>query len=299
MRHALELAAFLVLSAPLALLPRGAALRLGSALGFLAYYLWGSRRRIALQNLRAAIERKALNTALVPERVIRENFMNMGRWLAEVARVYFGFGGPIVEAVRVKGLEHYERARAGGRGVMFFTGHCGNWELLTIALSSKVAPFCGVARKQSNPFVDRFIVRARRRHGSDIIYKQGALRKFISVLKAGGNAGVVVDQAVLPDEGVLVDFLGAPAWTMKMPVTVARRTGAALLPVFLRMDEKGHEIVLHPEVELSGDEAEDTRRLCSYVEDFIRENPSQWLWIHRRWKRTGPEHPERHGVRTA
>jgi len=299
MRHVLELGAFLVLSAPLALLPRRLALRVGPALGFLVYFLWGSRRRIALENLKAAIGRKALDPALVPERVVRENFMNMGRWLAEVARVYYGLGGPIVDAVRVRGLEHYERAKAGGRGVMFFTGHCGNWELLTICLSAKVAPFCGVARKQSNPFVDRFIVRARRRYGSDIIYKQGALRKFITILKAGGNAGVVMDQAVLPDEGVLVDFLGAPAWTMKMPVMVARRTGAALVPVFLRMDEKGHEIVLHPGVELSGDEVEDTRRLCSYVEDFIRENPSQWLWIHRRWKRTGPEYMEQHGARKA
>jgi len=63
------------------------------------------------------------------------------------------------------------------------------------------------------------------------------------------------------------------------------------VPVFIRRTGEGHEITVHPEVSLSSnsnqEEAvrEDTERFSSFIEDYIRENPSQWLWMHRRWKR--------------
>jgi KDO2-lipid IV(A) lauroyltransferase len=285
MKHIFELAGFFLLSAPLAILPLGIAVRVGRALGSLTYMLWGSRRRITVENLRRAKQRGAIDDPRSAEELARETFRNLGRWVAEITRSYFGRGDALIREIEVQGLEHYRVALDKGKGVIFVSGHCGNWELLMLSFAEKIGPIVGVARKQSNPYLDRFITRARSRYKSEVVYKEGALRKFISRLKEGGSVGVLMDQSVLPEEGVLIDFLGAPAWNTKMPVALARRTGAALLPVFIKATESGHEIAIHPDAELSSDDIADTKRLSSYVEDFIKSNPTQWLWIHRKWKR--------------
>jgi KDO2-lipid IV(A) lauroyltransferase len=287
-RHLLELIVFLAISSPIALLPLGLSIRAGELIGLFAYYLLTGRRRIALENLRAAVERGALRIpdSWTPEDVVRESFSNMGRYLSEIVKVYFGLGDGIIRDVQVEGLEHHEKARARGKGVIFVTGHCGNWELWALTLPTMIGRAWGVARRQSNPYVDWFIVKARERYGGSVIFKEGALRKTISVLRQGGTVGVVMDQAVLRKEGVLVDFLGAPAWTTRLPAALARKTSAAVIPTFIYRKDKGYVIRIHPEVELPGEDAADTRIMTEYVEGYIRENPSRWLWVHRRWKHT-------------
>jgi KDO2-lipid IV(A) lauroyltransferase len=286
MRHVLELLFFLLFSAPLAILPLSLSRKAGELLGLLVYFLWGGRRRIAVENLRAAVGRNAVSISRSPESVIRENFRHMGRSFSEVVRIYYGLGGRIVKGIKFQGLENYETAKAEGRGVIFITGHCGNWELMLLALNTRVGSISPVARRQNNPYLNSFIEKARERFGAKVIYKRGALRKLLSVLKEGGIVGVIMDQSVLPEEGVVMDFLGAPAWITKMPAALARRTSASVVPVFIRRNNGVHEITVHPAVELVGEDAEDTKRMSRYMEDYIRENPSEWLWMHRKWKRT-------------
>ncbi|MEJ2254690.1 MAG: lysophospholipid acyltransferase family protein [Nitrospirota bacterium] len=287
MKHVLELLLFLAVAAPLAVLPLRASRKVGELLGLLLYALWGTRRRVGTENLRAALARGALEDSRSAEAICRENFRHMGRGAAELVKVFLGRGDALVRDVAVQGREHLERARQGGRGVILVTGHFSNWELLALSLSVRVMPIVGVARKQSNPYLDRLVMSTRKRYGSEMVYKRGALRRFLAVLHSGGAVGVVMDQAVFPDEGVLIDFLGAPAWTTRTPVALARRTGAALVPVFIVWDGAGYTIRIREEVPLLGEEAEDTRRLSAHIEQEIREHPAQWLWIHRRWKRAG------------
>lgn len=210
----------------------------------------------------------------------------MGRSLIEIVKIYFGLGDKIVRGIEVEGKENYLRAKEKGRGVIVFSGHCGNWELLVLALFTKVDDVYGVARRQSNPYIDRFIVRTRKKYGTRITYKEGALKKFIAALRMSETVGIIIDQSVLPREGIIVDFLGSPAWTTKMAASLAKRTSTPVVPIFIKRTDNGHVIRIYPEVELTGDEVEDTSRMTSYVEDYIRENPSDWLWIHRKWKRT-------------
>jgi KDO2-lipid IV(A) lauroyltransferase len=286
MRHLIELIVFVLLSAPLAILPLGLSRKAGELLGLLFYLLWGSKRRIAVENLRAAVERNALSIPAPPERVIRENFMQMGRSLSEVIKIYYGLGDSIVNGVRVEGLENFKNAKARGKGIIYITGHCGNWELMQLVVSLKVGELFVVVRMLNNPYINSVVERTRGRYGSSVVYKQGALKKLLSTLKEGGSAGVLMDQSVFPEEGVVIDFLGAPAWTTKTPAALAKRTSAAVLPIFMRRAHDGYVVTIHPMVEMSGDEVEDTKRMSGYIEDYIRENPSGWLWMHRRWKRT-------------
>ncbi|MEC4686670.1 MAG: lysophospholipid acyltransferase family protein [Nitrospirota bacterium] len=278
---------------PLVILPLRLALRVGSLIGVIGYFVWGSRRRIAVDNISHAIRAGFIDNSVPVTELVKEHFRNLGMSAVEIARIYHGFGSRILDRIEVEGLDNYQRAREKGMGILLITGHCGNWELLALAVSCKVSPVGAVARPINNPYLNSLIERVRKRYGNSVIYKKGALRAIISRLRKGGAVGILIDQSVLPAEGVVVEFLGRPAWTIKSPSLIARKTGASVVPVFIRRRDNGsHVVEIHPEVELSDAEdleravLEDTKRFTSFVERYIVKNPTEWLWIHRRWKRT-------------
>ena len=292
----LQAAVFLMCSLPLSFLP----VKAGELFGLILYFLWKGRREIATDNLKKSVALHALSLSRSPEEVIREHFKNLGRSFIEIIKIYYGRGRTILEKTVIKGIDNFEKARARGKGVLIITGHCGNWELLAILASYKVSPTSVVVRPLNNPYLNAFLQTARSRFGNRIIDKKGALRAILATLKNGGNVGILMDQAVLAEEGFVIDFLGRGAWTSKVPAMIARKTAAAVVPAFIRREGKGHEISIYPEVTLSSlsdyEHAvrEDTQRFSRFIEDYIRQNPSQWLWVHRRWKRV-PEDKETGG----
>lgn len=281
----LELLSLVLVSLPLAVLPLALSKKAGGLIGLLSYHIWLKRRHVALENVSKAVERGALSIRGAPEEVVRENFKNLGISLSEVIKVYFGLGRKIIRKVSIKGAENFKKALLKEKGVIFVSGHAGNWEILGLALSAKVQQVAVVVRPLDNPFLNAIVEGARASYGNIVIHKKGAIKGIFSALKGGGTVGILMDQAVLPEEGVTIEFLGAPAWTTKMPALIGKKTSAALIPVFIRRTAEGHEITIHPEVPLCGDEREDTENLSSYIEDYVRENPAEWLWMHRRWKR--------------
>ena len=284
----LEAAFFTALSFPVAALPHKTALKAGEFLGLSIFYLWGSRRKIAIEN----IEKASINSRQPAVILAREVFKNMGRSFIEVIKIYYGLGKGLIEDVEIRGIENFQKAKAKTRGVIVITGHCGNWEMAAIVFGFKVDHIYGVARRQNNPYFHSFVGKLRATYGNRIIYKEGALKSILTVLKKGRNVGILMDQAVLKNEGYIIDFLGRPAWTTKMPALIARRTGAAVVPVFLHREGDGHVFTIYPEVELSNNEddetavIEDTKRFSGCIENYIKQHPTEWLWIHRRWKRT-------------
>ncbi|GBE36695.1 lipid A biosynthesis lauroyl acyltransferase [bacterium BMS3Bbin07] len=277
---------------PIGVMPLRLALRVGSLIGLMGYFIWGSRRRIAVDNISHAIQAGFIDNSVSASGLTKEHFRNLGKYAAEIVRIYHGFGSKILDRIEVEGIDNYQRAREKGKGILLITGHCGNWELLALAVSFKVSPVGAVARPINNPYFNSLIERVRKRYGNSVIYKKGALRAIISRLRKGGTVGILIDQSVLPAEGVVVEFLGRPAWAIKSPSLIARKTGASVVPVFIRRRDNGsHLVKIHPEVELSDAEdlemavLEDTKRFTSFVERYVMENPAEWLWIHRRWKR--------------
>ncbi|MBS1114074.1 MAG: lipid biosynthesis acyltransferase [Nitrospirae bacterium] len=281
----------IILSIPLAVLPLQWALRAGEVLGLLLFYLWGSRRRIAIENLGKTVSVHAIIITQPVETIIRNNFKNLGRSLAEVIKIYYGLGQKIFDVVHIEGIEHLDVARAKGKGVLLITGHCGNWELLALSSSARHSPISIVARPVNNPYINTFVKRARKKYGNRVIDKKGALKPVMQGLKRNECIGILMDQAVIPEEGYVIDFLGRGAWTTKMPALIARKTGAAVIPAFIHRENDGHRIRLYPEIELSADNDKekaliaDTERFSGFIEGYIGEHPAEWLWIHRRWKR--------------
>jgi len=272
-------------------LPLRLAQRIGDALGLLIYVFWRSKRKIALDNICSAVERGALALMEDPQAVIRRNFRNVGKLIIEVIKIYYGFGESIFRTVELRGAENFSKAKKKGKGVMFITGHCGNWELMAVYLSMSLGRAIIVARKQNNDYLNWFIERTREKYGNHIIYKQGALKQILTALKKNETVALLMDQSVIRSEGLIIHFLGKNAYAMKTPAIIARKTGAAVVPLFIRRTEKGHIIDIQEEIPLvTGDDSDtallhDTINFSKPIEEYIKKYPSDWLWIHRRWKR--------------
>ncbi len=266
-------------------MPLRLARRFGRAAGLLLYKIWASRRRIAVANIREAIGRGALETGSAAEKIAEDCFKNLGESFIEIIKIYSGLDRKIMGGITFRGLENFEAPRSARRGIIFVTAHAGNWELLALASSVKFGKIDVIARPLKNPYLNGLLERIRGHYGNEVVYKQGALRRMLKTLKSGGMTGILMDQAVLRDEGHIVEFLGRGAWTTKMPAVMGKRTRAALLPIFIKRKNGGHEIDIYPEVPVEGTEEEVLLRLNRKIGEHIRENPEEWLWIHRRWKR--------------
>ena len=134
--------------------------------------------------------------------------------------------------------------------------------------------------------------------GQNIVMKHGAVRGLLRVLRKGGVAAIQVDQDAR-GHGVFVPYFGAPASTVPTPAQLAFRTGAAIIPAFSLRTGPGFRYRLWFEEPIVADKDadgdEETIRIMTELnrrlEMAVRQDPAQWLWLHRRWKST----PERYG----
>lgn len=285
-----------------ALLPASLTCRLGAMAGLLIPCIVPKRRAIAIDNINRALPFMEFHSDWDPPfegavKLARETFKNLGRSLMEVCRLYHGRGEDVIANAELRGLENYETARAKGKGLIFLSGHCGNWELLGLVLSRRLGEeISGVARRQNNPFLNRMVEQMRMRYKNRIIYKQGALKGILSTLKKGQMVGILADQAVFPSEGSLIEVMGRMAWASNAPVIIARKSAAPMVPVFIHRESERQVITFYPEHHFSGDMStegirKETQALSRYVENFVVAHPTQWYWVHRRWKRAGEVSP--------
>ena len=296
--YAVHTAIFYLLTLVTALLPASITYRIGAYAGLLIPWLIPKRRKIAIDNINKALPFMKTHplwdsTSVTAEELAMETFKNMGRSLIEVCRLYHGRGEDVIASIELRGRENYQLARTKGKGLIFFTGHCGNWELVALAFSSLFGEGMSVvARRQNNPYLNRMVEKMRMRYNSRVLYKQGAVRGILTALKNGQLVGILADQADFKESGILIDVMGRKAWASKAPVVIAQKSGAPLLPTFIHREGERQIITFYPEHNFSGDMSEtgikkETQALSRYVENFVVSHPTQWYWVHRRWKRAG------------
>jgi len=286
--HRLQYAVYQVLAGIARVLPERPALALGSFLGWIGGSVFRIRRRVVDENLRRAFPEEDPGWR---RRVAGGVYRHVGRQgviLLRLARM-----GP--EAIRARttviGLDPIQAALERGQGVVFATGHLGNWELGGASVTVRGLSLDVVARKQNNPLFDAHIRRTRERLGMRVVYREDATRESLRTLRAGGAVALVADQNVRVG-GLMVDFFGTPAPTARGPALLALRTGSLLVVAgaISRPDDPGRYRVRFRPIPLpeTGDPDEDLRLLTeSYMaalEEMIREAPEQYFWLHRRWK---------------
>lgn len=177
------------------------------------------------------------------------------------------------------------------RGLIMLTGHYGNWEVLGYLLATLGFETTSIARPLDNPYLYEWVLGVRERKGQKILAKTGALAEVPNVLEKGGAIGAVADQNA-GSKGIFVDFFGRKASTYKSFGLLAMRYNVPIVIGYARRRpgkfhfDVGTQDIIYPR----DWENEDnpllyiTQRYTKAIEDFIRADPAQYLWVHRRWK---------------
>jgi KDO2-lipid IV(A) lauroyltransferase len=244
-------------------------------------------RKTAMRNLEIAMPELKLDER---SRIADGIFRSIGRMLLAFSRFPDISRENISQWIAYEGFEHYEEAKRRGKGVLFATGHLGNWELSAFAHALLCEPMHVVVRPLDNPLIDRLVEKRRALSGNHVIEKKDFARAILKALQNNQAVGILVDQNTSLDQGVFVDFFGIPACSGTSFAKLAAHTGAAIIPGFAvwNENERRYRLKFYPLLEMSGDAVEDTQRIQKAMERAIREHPDQWLWIHRRWKTRPP-----------
>jgi len=247
------------------------------------------RRRVeeqmqtALGNERSAEEIRAL---------ARGVYSHFGTMLAEFVRLPQINAAWVEEHVNWNGYDRLFRdLLAEGRGIIYATGHLGNWEAGGAIMA--VAGLCStaVARPLDNPLLEHYVNAIREACGQTILRKFGVIRSVVRALRRGQAIGLLVDQDA-GRQGVFVPFFGKSASTIPTPADIAMRTGAPIIVAAMHRAEQPMKFIVRGQPPLwpSGErdrQAERLRLLTAineHLASLIRQAPEQWLWLHRRWK---------------
>lgn len=255
---------------------------LGRALGKLMMRLLPDRRDAAQTNLALCLpelseaEREAL---------LRRSFDDLGIGLFEFARAWWGSIASLRREARIEGLDKLTALQAQGRGVLLISGHFMTLETCGRLLCDHVT-LAGMYRRHRNPVFEWAVKRGRLRYAS-AMFANDELRGAVRHLKRGGFLWYAPDQDMRGKETVFAPFFGIPASTITATHQLARLTGCAVVPFFHRRE--GGRYLLRVGDPLpdfpTGDVVADSARVNAAIEQMVRQAPSQYLWIHRRFKR--------------
>jgi Kdo2-lipid IVA lauroyltransferase/acyltransferase len=221
-------------------------------------------------------------------RVVSGMWDNLGRVAAEYPHLrnmcVFEPGG----RVEAHGFEHVDRAVAAGRQMIVFSGHIANWEIGMLAGAQHGISVAQIYRALNNPLMDRMIARFRGDRAELIPKGAIAARHAIAALRRGTHLGLLADQKM--NDGIPVPFFGRLAMTAPALAILGLRFDCDVLPLRVeRLNGARFRVTVFPPLPLprSGEPHTDAAALMARVnatlEEWIRDRPEQWLWVHRRW----------------
>ncbi|HEY6006310.1 MAG TPA: lipid A biosynthesis acyltransferase [Anaeromyxobacter sp.] len=281
----------------LSLLPLPIATAIGAWLGRAGWALSSRLRRDMRASLSVAFPEKS---AAERDAIARASLVHLGRVGGEVItmRRWAPRLDELVDA-SPEAVATVERAWARRRGIIFVLGHIGNWEL-TSRLSRYVQPNAAIAKRSWHRSLDEFVERFRAENGVGTFWRDDPStgRSMLKLFKQGGALGILIDQDIEDVQNVFVPFFGRAAATPRAAADFALRFGAALLVVTCHRRgprvRDGHRLEVE-ELPVRADapdrEAEVLRltAACAAIQErAIRRHPSEWVWMHQRWKTRPP-----------
>lgn len=259
----------------------------------LAYYLLAGERKKIINNLRYAMGDELTEKEI--QKTARKVFLNVGRNFADIVNAFRIKSYEKLETLlEIEGLEHLEKAYAEGKGVIAATCHLGPYEMVATFCALKGFDTNVIATALKDPRLDKMLVNNRTSRGAKNIPRGKDNIKIVKALKNGELLIILIDQDTRVNS-VFVDFFGKPTYTPIGAAMLSLRTGAKIVPFSIhRIKNDKLKITILPEYTYSpsGDEKRDiyeiTSGLSAELEKLIRQDISQWVWMHERWK-TKPE----------
>lgn len=270
----------------------------GGLIGRVAWWVGRSDRELALAHLAFAFPEKSEDERRA---IARGTFLHYGHGAAEAAQMdridrylerYIGFAGDGEALLRA--------ASQAGKGFIFVTGHLGSWELLARRIVKAGCPAIVIAARSWDRRLDDMVAAFRLRGGVPTLFREdpGGGRTLLKALRDGKALGILIDQDTKV-QSVFVPFFGHLAATPRAAADLALRFGC---PVFVGWSRRrgpragdGYVLEVEPvayDPAPADKDAEAIRitALCTArMEQAIRQAPSEWVWMHRRWKTKPPE----------
>lgn len=267
---------------------------IGNCLGSLFFALSARYRNVALNNLRAAFGDEKSEADI--RKIAKQVFRHFTREALQFFHLLSLSREQIDAMVEFECREHLDNALAEGHGCIIITAHYGNWELLARKLVIEGYKVSVIARDSDDPGMTGITTHIRESGGYQVFDKDQPLIGALRALHKNEILGILPDQN--ESNGIFVNFFDRPVATATGPAVFSLKSGAPLVPLFAaRMPDGRYKVTAYPRIDFvpSGDEAADICDLTALInlaiEREVRANPSQWLWLHDRWKKT-PEAPK-------
>ena len=196
------------------------------------------------------------------------------------------------ENLEVRGDEHLQEAIKKGRGILGLISHMGCWEGTALGLPMLGIPAYAIGKRLGNEQLNTLLFESRGKKGVSTLARGSSYKTILRVLAENNLVGILIDQDT-DVRGVFVDFYGKPAHTPIGAAMLAMDSGAPVLPMFyLKKDDDTYEFIIDKEIPLIStgnrrrDMGENTRLFHTVIEKYIKKYPTQWVWMHNRWKTT-------------
>ncbi|MEE2710350.1 MAG: lysophospholipid acyltransferase family protein [Gemmatimonadota bacterium] len=272
-------------------IPRTTALSVCDTLGRIVCLCATGTRLRAIVNLNRGYgsERTAAEIRSMAVQVFRD----LGRNAVDAVRMSQITPETVGRLVAVEGMEHLEAAYAEGKGVLAVSGHMGNFELLGAYLAMKGFRVTVVAAALYDERLDALLGANRIRGGLNVVQRAHATSAVLRALRRGEVVGLLVDQDTRVP-GTFVRFFDHPTHTPVGPAVIAGRTGVPIVPMGIRRREDDtHLITIKPPISVEDRPSEEVvnqavQKYTSEIESLIRQSPTQWVWMHDRWKTKPP-----------
>jgi len=262
--------------------------RLSSILAIIFFYLIPVRKRTVIENLSLSFPD---STKKEIKKIAFRCYRSIAITLIELLAIPWLNEDQMKNMIRCKNSDLIVDRYNKNKGIILLSAHFGNWEYIALSVSLQTGiPFSVVVKPQRNPYVTRWLEAARTRWINKIIPAGISIRQVYKELLDRNIVAMVADQRG-PKEGIRLDFMGRPAYFFSGPAMLSLKTGAPLLygiPVRQKDYSYAAEIFEVSQDNLPENEEDKvielTKRHKDYLENFIRANPEQWFWMHKRWK---------------
>ncbi len=198
----------------------------------------------------------------------------------------------VIQDVTFEGEEVIQRYLSEGKNFILITGHYGNWELLSQAIAIRFdLPLVGVGRKIDSEKIDAILKRNREQFNVEMIYKKGALKAALQVIREHKVLGILTDQAIRKNQSIDVEFFGHLATHTPLASILSRKFQLDMIPAYISTkDYQNYTVKIYEPIKAfkTDNQEEDlailTQLQADIMERVIREEPRAWFWMHRRWK---------------
>ena len=274
----------------LAILPYGIVARFGDALGYLAFLIPNSRKRIVLTNLRLCFPEWSDSQRYS---IAQRAFRHAVRSYVERSIQWFGSTEKLLSLIEVDSEIDLNVApgRPGEQPAIFLGYHFVGIEAGSIWYS-RLGPSASLYTPMSNAYVDQAAKDARGRFGAEMVSRGDSARAVLRMFRENKTVMLAADMDYGMRNSVFVPFFGVPACTLTAVSRLAQTGRARVIPFVVEVlpNYRGYRLKIYKPWQdyPSGDEVVDARRMNAVLEAHIREMPEQYYWMHRRFK-TRPE----------